>query len=161
MNFEKDVKEHHNKLKEKIEHLQKTNLFDKTLVKDIHIFFFYVINQKLEQYKRIDVSIPNSILSKDLLLSNILKNKKEDGRKFIVTGIYKYHFNEPNLSEFIDHNVLSNFLSTFQKVEDIPYEKSIDIFQDYSSLFIVLQNEKPIQTRRQTEQKKNKTIRKV
>ena len=93
-------------------------------------------------------------------MSNILKNKKEDGRKFIVTGIYKYHFNEPNLSEFIDNNVLSNFLSTFKKVEDIPYEKSIDIFQDYSSLFIVLQNEKPIQTRRQTEQKKNKTIRK-
>ena len=40
MNFEKDVKEHHNKLKEKIEHLQKTNLFDKTSVKDIHLFFF-------------------------------------------------------------------------------------------------------------------------
>jgi hypothetical protein len=56
---------------------------------------------------------------------------------------------------------LSNCLSTFQKVEDIPYEKSIDIFQDYSSLFIVLQNEKQIQTRRQNEQKKNKTIRKV
>ncbi|ADX06533.1 hypothetical protein 162310516 [Organic Lake phycodnavirus] len=88
------------------------------------------------------------------MLSHILKNKKEDGRKFIVTGIYKYHFNEPNLSEFIDHNSLSNCLSTFQKVEDIPYEKSIDIFQDYSSLFIVLQNEKQIQTRRQNEQKK-------
>jgi len=29
MNFEKDVKEHHHKLKEKIEHLQKTNVFDK------------------------------------------------------------------------------------------------------------------------------------
>ena len=161
MNFEKDVKEHHHKLKEKIEHLQKANVFDKTPVKDLHLFFFYVINQKLEQYKRIDVSIPKSILSKDLLLSHILKNKKEDGRKFIVTGIYKYHFNEPNLSEFIDHNSLSNCLSTFQKVEDIPYEKSIDIFQDYSSLFIVLQNEKQIQTRRQNEQKKNKTIRKV
>jgi len=35
-------------------------------------------------------------------------------------------------------------------------KKSIDIFQDYSSLFIVLQNEKQIQTRRQNEQKKNK-----
>jgi len=40
MNFEKDVKEHHHKLKEKIEHLQKTNVFDKTPVKDLHLFFF-------------------------------------------------------------------------------------------------------------------------
>ena len=102
----------------------------------------------------------DSTLTKNILLSHILKHKKDDGRKFNITGIYKYHFNETNLCNFIESNVLSNWFSSLNKVEDIPYDESIEIFQDYSSLFIILQNEKAIKTKRQVEQKKNKTIRK-
>ena len=102
----------------------------------------------------------DSTLTKNVLLSHILKNKKDDGRKFNITGIYKYHFNETNLCDFIETNVLSDWFSSLNKVEDIPYDESIEIFQDYSSLFIILQNEKALKTKRQVEQKKNKTIRK-
>ena len=155
-----DLKEHKEKMKENINKLQNTTLFDKSQVKDIHLFFFYVINQKLETFKRIDLSLFDSVLTKNVLLSHILKNKKEDGRNFNITGIYKYHFNETNLCDFIDNNSLSNWFTTLHKVEDIPYDESIEIFQDYSSLFIILQNEKALKTKRQVEQKKNKTIRK-
>lgn len=158
MNFELDVNEHHNKIKEQIQTLEKTNLFEKASVKDIHLYFFYVVNQKLENYKRIDLSTKYSTLTKDVLLGQILKNKKEDGRNFHVTGIYKYHFNPSNLSDFIGEDKLSDCFHSFSKVEDIPYEESVEIFQDYSSLFIVLQNEKSVKTKRQPEQKKNKTI---
>ena len=132
----------------------------KVKLKIFTCFFFYVINQKLETFKRIDLSLFDSVLTKNVLLSHILKNKKEDGRNFNITGIYKYHFNETNLCDFIDNNSLSNWFTTLHKVEDIPYDESIEIFQDYSSLFIILQNEKAIKTKRQVEQKKNKTIRK-
>lgn len=159
MNFDTDVKEHQNNIKDTIARLQTSTLFNKSHVKDIHLFFFYVINQKLETFKRIDVSI-NGTLTKNILLTHILKNKKEDGRKFNITGIYKYHFNENDLSDFVDNNTLTQWFSSFDKVDDVTYEESIEIFQDYSSLFIVLQNEKSIKTKRQTEQKKNKTIRK-
>lgn len=158
MNFEIDVNEHHNKIKEQIQTLEKTNLFDKGPVKDIHLYFFYVINQKLESYKRIDLTITHSILSKDLLLGNILKNKKEDGRKFNITGIYKYHFNPSNLIDFVDEPQLSDCFISLNKLDNIAYEESIEIFQDYSSLFIILQNEKSVKTKRQIDQKKNKTI---
>ena len=93
MNFDTDVNEHQAHIKETIKRLQTSSLFDKSKVKDIHLFFFYVINKKLESFKRIDLSISDSVLTKNELLSNILKNKKEDGRKFNITGIYKYHFN--------------------------------------------------------------------
>mgnify|MGYP007096468646 CR=1 FL=1 len=160
MNFDTDVNEHQAHIKETIKRLQTSSLFDKSKVKDIHLFFFYVINKKLESFKRIDLSISDSVLTKNELLSNILKNKKEDGRKFNITGIYKYHFKETDLSDFVDNNTLSNWFTSLSKVDDVPYEESIEIFQDYTSLFIVLQNEKSIKTKRQTDQKKNKTIRK-
>ena len=160
MNFDTDVNEHQAHIKETIKKLQTSSLFDKSKVKDIHLFFFYVINKKLESFKRIDLSISDSVLTKNELLSNILKNKKEDGRKFNITGIYKYHFNETDLSDFVDNNTLSNWFTSLSKVDDVPYEESIEIFQDYTSLFIVLQNEKSVKTKRQTDQKKNKTIRK-
>ena len=159
MNFDTDVNEHQTNIKDTISRLQNTTLFNKSQVKDIHLFFFYVINQKLETFKRIDVSIDGT-LTKNILLTHILKNKKEDGRKFNITGIYKYHFNEKDLSDFIDNNTLTQWFSSLDKVDDVTYEESIEIFQDYSSLFIVLQNEKSIKTKRQTDQKKNKTIRK-
>ena len=155
-----DVKEHQEKMKENIKKLENTTLFDRSRLKDIHLFFFYVINQKLETFKRIDLSLVDSTLTKNILLSHILKHKKDDGRKFNITGIYKYHFNETNLCDFIETNVLSDWFSSLNKVEDIPYDESIEIFQDYSSLFIILQNEKALKTKRQVEQKKNKTIRK-
>ena len=160
MNFDTDVNEHQAHIKETIKRLQTSSLFDKNKVNDIHLFFFYVINKKLESFKRIDLSISDSVLTKNELLSNILKNKKEDGRKFNITGIYKYHFNETDLSDFVDNNTLSSWFTSLSKVDDVPYEESIEIFQDYTSLFIVLQNEKSVKTKRQTDQKKNKTIRK-
>jgi len=160
MNFDTDVDEHQDNIKQTIQKLQTSQLFDKSIVKDLHLFFFYVINQKLETFKRIDLTINDSLLTKNELLSNILKNKKEDGRKFNITGIYKYHFNETDLSDFVDNNTLSKWFTSLSKVDDVPYEKSIEIFQDYTSLFIILQNEKSIKTKRQTDQKKNKTIRK-
>jgi hypothetical protein len=99
MNFDTDVNEHQDNIKQTIQKLQTSQLFDKSIVKDLHLFFFYVINQKLETFKRIDLTINDSLLTKNELLSNILKNKKEDGRKFNITGIYKYHFNENCIEE--------------------------------------------------------------
>lgn len=161
MNFDTDVNEHHNKMKENIEKIQNTtDLFNTSNVKDIHLFFLYTVNQKLETFKRIDLKVLNNTLSKNNLLTAILKNKKEDGRKFNITGIYKYHFME-DLTQFMDVNVLSNSFTSLNAVEDINYPNNIELFQEYSSLFILLQNEKSVKTKRVNETKRNKTIRKV
>jgi hypothetical protein len=157
MNFRDNIKEHQDLMKENIEHLQKkTRLFQRGPVLDIHIIFLYVINQKLENFKKIDVKLSASTLTKNALLAELLQHKKEDGRLFHITGIYKYNFTETNLSDFIEERLTNHFVS-FQKVDPIVYEDTIELFQDYSSLFVVLQNEKSIKTKR-TQEKKNKTI---
>jgi hypothetical protein len=161
MNFDTDVNDHHNKMKENIAKIQtSTDLFNVSQLKDIHLFFLYTVNQKLESFKRIDLKLSNHTLSKNDLLTAILKNKKEDGRKFNITGIYKYHFME-DLTQFMDVNVLSNSFTSLNSVDDVNYPNNIELFQDYSSLFIVLQNEKSVKTKRLNETKRNKTIRKV
>jgi len=162
MNFDTDVNEHQHIMNENIEKLQNTtDIFDISEVKDVHLFFLYTINQKLESFKRIDVKLNRSTLTKNDLLSSILKNKKEDGRKFNITGLYKYNFTETNLADFLNNNTLSNCFTTLSKVDDIQYEPTIELFHDYSSLFIVLQNEKSAKTKKQLTTTLNKTIRKV
>ena len=42
MNFDMDVKEHQEKMKENIKKLENTTLFDRSHLKDIHLFFFYL-----------------------------------------------------------------------------------------------------------------------
>jgi hypothetical protein len=161
MNFDTEVNEHQEQLKEKIIKLQKeSNLFLEKELKDIHLFFLYTINHKLETFKRIDLKLHKSILSKNDLLSEILKHKRDDGRKFNITGLYKYHFVE-DLSQFVDTNVLSSSFSSLGSVDDVHYCNNMELFQDYSSLFIVLQNEKSVKTKKQIDTKKNKTIRKI
>jgi len=162
MNFDTDVNEHQHIMNENIEKLQNTtDIFDISEVKDVHLFFLYTINQKLESFKRIDVKLNRSTLTKNDLLSSILKNKKEDGRKFNITGLYKYNFTETNLADFLNNNTLSKCFTTLSKVDDIQYEPTIELFHDYSSLFIVLQNEKSAKTKKQLTTTLNKTIRKV
>jgi len=53
MNFQDNIKEHQNKMKENIDYLQKeTSIFESSSVDDIHLIFLYVINQKLENFKK-------------------------------------------------------------------------------------------------------------
>lgn len=144
-----------------LENLQKTSdFFQLEPVQDIHVFFLYVINQKLENYCRIDMALNEGKLSKNDLLAEILKRKKDDGRNFHITGLYTYNWMEP-LTEFINKNTLSTCFHSLPKLDDVEYAESVGLFQDYTSLFVLLQNEKSIKTKRTVEQKKNKTIRKA
>lgn len=146
---------------EHLEHVMKTTpLFNHEPVQDIHIFFLYVINQKLENYCRLDMGLKGSKLSKNDLLAEILKRKKDDGRNFHITGLYTYNLNE-DLKTFIHKDTLSACFQSLSKLDDVVYAPSVGVFQDYSALFVLLQNEKSIKTKRTLEQKKNKTIRKI
>jgi len=158
MNFNTDLTEHQSNLKEDIIILKETtDLFQKAVVQDVHLFFLYIINNKLETYKKLDVKLKNSTLSKNDLLSEILKHKKEDGRKFIVAGLYKYHYLKEDLSDCLN-NKLSDCFNSFNSIDNFMFEDSIEIFQDYTSIFVILQNEKCIKTKRRIDSKRNKTI---
>lgn len=146
---------------EHLDHVMKTTpLFNREQVQDIHIFFLYVVNQKLENYCRMDMGLKGAKLSKNDLLAEILKRKKDDGRNFHITGLYTYNLQE-DLKTLIRTEQPTTSFQTLAKLDDVVFAPSVNVFQDYSSLFVLLQNEKSIKTKRTLEPKKNKTIRKV
>ena len=148
-----------NKLTEKIEKiLNETNIFNTSNVDMVNIYFFYCINQSLEQYTKIVVPLKNGILSKDELLTNILKYRMNDGRRFSINGIYNYQF-DSNIITFLKDNDCD--VKEHTQVEDIKFGPMIELFQHYSSIFIILNNEKTKHTRKIHDVKRDGSKRKT
>jgi hypothetical protein len=129
--------------------------FNKIDVQNIYIYFLYVVNQTCENYKRIIVPINDGILSKDVLMSEIIKNRNESGRRFNVTGIYNYNFDKEDLVEFMNNG---NTLNEYKNVSDIPFNKSIDYFEHHNAAFIFLSNEKGKNTKKTNNIPRKKTL---
>jgi len=137
--------------------MEKDNFFSKSDVKDIHLFFFYVVNKKLEYYTCIDNPLQNNCLSKEQLNYIILKNKKYEGKQFTLTGLYKYHFTE-KIEDFIISDGLSENIESYTTISDINFDENIEYFQDYSSIIIILENKLTKTRKNPTSILKNKTI---
>jgi len=144
-------------LTEKIEKMYETTMFQKGVVNMVNVYFFYCVNQSLEQYTKVVLPLKLGSLSKDELLSTILKYRLHDGRRFNVTGIYDYHFN-PDLIEFLKEDECP--LKEHQ-VETIKFDPSIELFHHHTSIFILLNNEKTRHTKKMHESKESTSKRKT
>jgi hypothetical protein len=137
------------KLYEKIEKIvNETNVFNKSNVEMFILYFFYCINKTLEQYTKVVIPLKLGNLSKDDLLTNILKYRLVDGRRFNVNGIYAYQF-DSDIVDFLKDNECD--VKEHNKVEDIKFEPMVELFQHYSSIFFIMNNEKTKHTRKKNE----------
>ena len=133
-------------LTEKIEKIiNDTTMFNTSKVDMVNIYFFYCINQTLEQYTKVVVPLKLGNLSKDELLTTILKHRMVDGRRFNINGIHHYQF-DSDIIQFLKTNECS--LKEHVQIEDIKFQPMVDIFQHYTSIFILLNNEKMKHTRK-------------
>jgi len=133
-------------LNEKIEKLLKeTSIFNKSSAEMVNIYFFYSVNQTLEEYTKIVVPLKGGNLNKDDLLTNILKYRTNDGRRYNLNGIYAYQF-DSDIVEFLKDNECS--VKEHKQVEDIKFEPMVELFQHHSSIFIILNNEKTKHTKK-------------
>jgi hypothetical protein len=161
MNFMNDIEEHQQNVKKEIQQLQEnTDFLDHSPLEDVKLFFLYVNNKKLENYEVVELDINDNMLTKNNLMVQIIKHKKYDNKKYVITNLYQYHFKD-DLGDFIESNILSNSMTSYDKVENISFEPNIDFFQDYSCLFVILENNKGTQTRKNGSILKNKTARKL
>lgn len=122
-----------------------TDAFNYSNVDMVNVYFFYCINQSLEQYTKIVVPLKLGKLSKDELLTNIMKYRVNDGRRFNVNGIYSYQFNS-DIIEFIKDNECPT--KEYNQIEEIIFEPMVELFQHYSSIFIILNNQKTKHTKK-------------
>jgi hypothetical protein len=133
------------RLTEKLDKIMnETNMFNTSKVDMVNIYFFYCINQSLEQYTKVVVPLKIGKLSKDDLHLNLLKYRMNDGRRFNINAIYSYQFDK-DLVEFLKENECD---LKEHKVEDIQFQPMIELYQHYSSIFVILNNEKTKHTRK-------------
>lgn len=134
------------RITEKLEKIiNETNMFNTSNVDMVNIYFFYCVNQTLEQYTKVVVPLKIGKLSKDDLHLNLLKYRMNDGRRFNINSIHAYQF-DAGLIDFLKNNECD--LKEYTQVEDIQFEPMIELYQHYSSIFIILNNEKTKHTRK-------------
>lgn len=123
------------------------NYFDYVENKFVHLYFFYVLQGNCEQYKKITVELKaNGLLSRDTLTDEIVKNRTEGGRRYHVTGIYSFQFDEKDLVKFAESP--THYFHNHSQVEPIHFAKSPELFQHHNSVFIWLGCEQQRKTKR-------------
>ena len=137
-------------LSEKIDKiLNETDMFNKSNVDMVNIYFFYCINKSLDEYTKIVLPLKLGNLSKDDLHLHILKHRMYGGRRYNVNGIYAYQF-DTDIKEFLKNNECD--VKEHKQLSDIKFDPMVELFQHYSSIFIIFNNEKTKHTRKKNEQ---------
>jgi hypothetical protein len=124
-------------------------------VQNIYVYFFYIIQNTCDIYKRIIIPLSNGVLTKENLMTEIVKNRNESGRRFNVSGINKYNFDTTNLKDFLNNGTV---MDEYKNVENISFNNSIDYFEHHNSLFVFLTNEKNKNTKKSGPTNKHKTL---
>ncbi len=115
--------------------------------KFINVYFFYVLQGNCEQYKKLTVELkPNGILSRDTLTDEIVKNRTEGGRRYQVTGIYSFRFDEKDLVSFAEKS--GEYFHNHGQVEQVQFMPSPELFQHHNSMFIFLNCDQQRKTKR-------------
>ena len=133
----------------KIKSLCEDQYFDYVENKFIHLYFFYVLQGNCEEYKRITVELKNGVLPRETLNDEIVKNRTEGGRRFHVTSIYSFRFDETDLTKFAEvSDSQERYFHNHSQVESIPFPKSPELFQHHNSVFIWMGCEQRRKTKR-------------
>jgi hypothetical protein len=140
-------------LSEKIDKiLNETDMFNKSNVDMVNIYFFYCINNTLDEYTKIVLPLKIGNLSKDDLHLHILKHRIYGGRRYNLNRIYSYQFNS-EIKDFLKNNECE--MKENKQLSDIKFEPMVELFQHYSSIFIIFNNEKTKHTRKKNEKNEN------
>ena len=116
------------------------NTFNENVDLDtINAYIFYVANDELENYKKYQLQINNNTVTKKELTTIILDNNNYYSKKYDLIGIYKYCFNLncENLKDFCLNQSNYDFLEKYNKIQNIQFDKTIDVFQTNNSIILI------------------------
>jgi len=143
--------------------LKTKNTFSENVDLDtINAYIFYVDNDELENYKKYQVQVNNNTITKKELTTIILNNNSYYSKKYDLIGIYKYCFNlnSENLKDFCLNQNNYDFLEKYNKIQNIPFDKTIDVFQTNNSIILIFKynsgNKKDRETTSQINSEQNK-----
>ena len=140
--------------------LTKNNTFShNTDLESINTYIFYIDNDEIANYKKYQILIHNNNITKKELMAIILNNNKYYSKKYDLIGIYKYCFNlkKDNLKDFCIEQNNFDLMTKYSKIENIPFDKTIDLFQSNNSLILIFSRNSKQQKKTETSSSKNKT----
>ena len=123
------------------------NIFYKETIQKIKIYSIY-INEKsiIEKTKMQELNLENNLIGKHELAKLIKSKSKDEKINYKLISLLSYNnIQEPN--DILDYKGVSNndYLTVHKKIEDIYFNKSIVMFHDLTSLFLIFyQNSKKL-----------------
>jgi len=121
------------------ENLDKNIFCYKEKIKELDIFYLYIIDNEISYFLKDKIEFNNKIHNIDLL-SIIEDHKKVDDQSFSIKNILKFDYSIDNLNieKFIDSENISHYkLEEVGYQNDIFFKDNINIFKKLSSLFFI------------------------
>ena len=144
--------------------LTKNNIFSyNSHLESVNTYIFYIDNDEIENYKKYQIKINNNTITKKELMTIVLNNNKYYSKKYDLIGIYKYCFNleKDNLKEFCVSQDNFNLVTKYNKLENISFDKTIELFQSNNSLILIFSRNSKQQQKTEPKISKNKTQKQV
>ena len=146
--FEKEEKESMNDLEPEqllddswIQEFQEYNKFYLDDVCVLRIVCVYMdVEKNITNIKKEQIMMKNvNQLSKEEMVELLKKNSLQNKKIYKIKGILKYNIDlEPSSVEaFLKSSSLPSFLSHLQHIQDIPFQPTINMFQDMNDLFFI------------------------
>lgn len=90
-----------------------------------------------------------NIISREEIIHVIKKNSFKDKKRYTILSLLKYNVDieAPNIKHYLKNN--KDFLVPVKNIDTIPLKKTISMFQNLNTIFIVFY-EKPTSTNNQT-----------
>lgn len=121
---------------EKLKTLCADQYFDYVENKFVQVFFFYIFQGKCEQYIKTTAELKRGVLTREALTDEIVRHRNQGGRRYHVTGIHSFTFDEKDLVHFAEQS--PSYLHTHKQVELITFPNSPELFQHHNSVFVLM-----------------------
>ncbi len=121
---------------EKLKALCEEKYFDYVDNKFVQVYFFYVLHGHCDQSAKATVELKRGILTRESLTDEIVRHRNQGGRRYHVTGIYSFLFDEPDMMKFATST--ASYLRTHKQIEMMSFPKSPELFQHHNSVFILM-----------------------
>jgi hypothetical protein len=112
----------------------------------IHSIYINTNNiiEKIIQEKII-LNNSSNLISRDKLLGILKNNAFNYGKRYSILSILKYniHLQSSEIKDYIKTNNNDSFLSIIKNIDDIFYEKTINMFQDLNDLILLFYEKSP------------------
>ena len=159
-----DAEFNYDDVKQSIEYVEERyNFFKKVNVNECNLYMLYTENNEVTNVDKHMFELEDDgCVNKEKIVELLQEKRICNDKKYFIKNIWKYNFDLSHdkliklFDDDEDHEELDEILEPLTKLSNIKFEKSIDVFKDKNSLYILYSLEKP-----ERKSKKRKSLKKA